>query len=126
MEIIGGHKPKQRGFKTETGEFDRLRDLQYPRRGDRSMPKKSRKTRKKKASPTHDRSSPAKPKRRVEAEDAAAYEPAAAQKFESDLLIRGEAGHLKNGKLPLGQTHIIENRKGAAPKLTRARFSYTG
>lgn len=49
----------------------------------------------------------------------------AAQKFVSDVQTRGESGRLKEGKLPLGLTHI-EKKKGSTVELTRARFNLTG
>jgi len=93
------------------------------------MPKKPGKTAKrarqrKKAAPK--RSPPRTLKGRTEEEIAALAAPAHAQRFVEDLLSRDEAGALNDGKLPLGKTHIIETKKGEAPKITRARFSVTG
>ena len=49
---------------------------------------------------------------------------AAAEKFERDLLIRGEAMHRKEGgRLPLDATHeIVEGDEGEHPKIERRRF----
>lgn len=49
---------------------------------------------------------------------------AAAEKFERDLLIRGDAAHRKEGHpLPLDATHeIVEEAEGERPKIERRRF----
>ncbi len=46
----------------------------------------------------------------------------AEEKFQRDLLIRGEAAERKKGKLPPGATHEIV-KKGAGVQLVRRRFS---
>jgi hypothetical protein len=84
------------------------------------MPKKSKKTGKTSAS--RGRSAPARSKRSVTPEVPAPSSPAAEQKFVADVLTRGDAAPLKDGKLELGKTHIIEKKKGST-KLTRARFT---
>jgi hypothetical protein len=105
--------------------FDHPFDLQYPQKGYRTMPKKQRKTPKKKTSRTRRRSATATPKSKARVAMTAAFAPAAIQKFVNDVRVRGESGPLKHGKLQQGLTHI-ENKKGSATELTRARFTYTG
>lgn len=46
----------------------------------------------------------------------------AEKRFQSDLLVRGEAAEKKKGKLPPGATHEIV-KKGAVVQLVRRRFS---
>lgn len=88
------------------------------------MPKKTRRT-PGKQNPSRGQSTTALTKAKLAVEVPTAYPPEASNRFVMDLLTRGEAGTLKNGKLPLGKTHIIEKKKGGI-KLTRARFSVTG
>jgi hypothetical protein len=87
------------------------------------MPKAKRITAKKKTSRSRPAPSAAKSKSKVD--KAAAFAPAAVQKFVNDALVRGEAGTLKDGKLEQGRL-FIKNKKGSATELTRARFSLTG
>jgi len=78
------------------------------------MAKKRRKVARKKAT---------RPKGKKKVEIPVTFAPAAAQKFVSDVRIRGESGPLKDGKLAKGLTHI-ETKKGSTVELTRARFKY--
>jgi hypothetical protein len=87
------------------------------------MPKTKRITPKKKT--PRSRPAPSAAKNKPEVGQAAAFAPAAVQKFVSDALVRGEAGTLKNGKLEQGRL-FVKNKKGSATELTRARFSLTG
>jgi len=70
------------------------------------------------------RAKPAAPKRpRANTAPAAGCDEAS-QRFVKDLLVRGEAAKLtKEGKLPLGATHVVvkENADGTA-KVQRARY----
>jgi hypothetical protein len=50
----------------------------------------------------------------------------AAQKFINDVQIRGEAAELKNGKLPLGKTHILKKKRDGSIEVERLRFDLTG
>ena len=58
-----------------------------------------------------------------EAADAAALVAAAQSRYVADVRTRQESAPLKDGKLPLGKTHI-ERGKGLPPK--RARYTLTG
>ncbi len=58
-----------------------------------------------------------------EATNAAALVEAAQSRYVADVRTRQESAPLKDGKLPLGKTHI-ERGKGLPPK--RARYTLTG
>ncbi len=48
---------------------------------------------------------------------------AAEEEFVRGVLVRGEAAHAEDGELESDATHeIVEERKGALPKIRRRRF----
>lgn len=48
---------------------------------------------------------------------------AAEEEFVRGVLVRGEAAHAQDGELESDATHeIVEERKGALPKIRRRRF----
>lgn len=49
--------------------------------------------------------------------------PKETNRFLRDVLVRGEAAPLEDGKLPLGKTHILEKDETGARKITRARYT---
>ena len=85
------------------------------------MPKKAAKKTQKRSR------KPAKAKKATQEQQTsvpAAPEDAASQRFQKDLLIRGEAAELdKQGKLPLRATHVIKRKKpDGTAEVERVRY----